>query len=69
MQKFEIHFADIVHKFFIDSSSYDYFYKFTSDYHIKNGLLLDPIINDYLTDKLSLNKEISLKDNSLHIYN
>ena len=42
---------------------------FKADYQIKNGLLLDPIINDYLTDKLSLNKEISLKDNSLHIYN
>ena len=61
--------GNFVHKFFIESSSYDYFYKFTSDDDIKNGLLLDPLINEYLTDKLSLNKEISLKDNSLHIYN
>jgi len=61
--------GNFVHKFFIESSSYDYFYKFTSDDHIENGLLLDPLINDYLTDKLSLNKEIRLKDNSLHIYN
>ena len=61
--------GNFIHKFFIETNFYDYFYKFTSDHNIDNGLTLDPIIDTYLNDKLNLNREIRLNDNSLHIYN
>ena len=61
--------GNYVHKFFIENNFYDCFYKFTSDHNIDIGLTLDPIIDSYLNDKLILNREIRLNDNSLHIYN
>ena len=61
--------GNYIHNFFIENNFYDYFYKFISDHNIDNGLTLDPIIDTYLNDKLNLNREIRLNDNSLHIYN
>ena len=61
--------GNFIHKFFMENTSFDYFYKFTSDDNIDNGLSLDPFIDIYLNNELTLNKEISLIDNSLHIYN
>ena len=61
--------GNFIHKFFMENTSFDYFYKFTSDDNIDNGLSLDPFIDIYLNNELTLNREISLIDNSLHIYN
>jgi diaminohydroxyphosphoribosylaminopyrimidine deaminase/5-amino-6-(5-phosphoribosylamino)uracil reductase len=61
--------GNFIHKFFMENTSYDYFYKFISDHNIDNGLSLDPFIDIYLNNELTLNREISLIDNSLHIYN
>ena len=61
--------GNLIHNFFIESNSYDYFYKFISDDDINSGLSLNTNIDRYLSKNLNLNSEIRLNNNSLHIYN
>ena len=61
--------GNYVHKFFISSEIYDYFYKFVSQDSIANGLTLDNLISEYLMTDMNHIKKIQLKDNSLDIYN
>ena len=61
--------GNYVHKLFISSQIYDYFYKFVSENTIIEGLSIDNHILEYLMNDLKQIKKIQLKDNSLHIYN
>ena len=61
--------GNLIHNFFIESNSYDYFYKIISDDNITSGLSLNTNIAGYLSKNLNLNSEIRLNNNSLHIYN
>ena len=61
--------GNYVHKLFISSQIYDYFYKFVSENTIIEGLSIDNHILEYLMNDMIQIKEIQLKDNSLHIYN
>ena len=61
--------GNYVHKLFISSQIYDYFYKFVSENIIIEGLSIDNHILEYLMNDLNQIKKIQLKDNSLHIYN
>ena len=61
--------GNYVHKLFISSQIYDYFYKFVSENIIIDGLSIDNHILEYLMNDMIQIKEIQLKDNSLHIYN
>ncbi len=61
--------GNYVHKLFISSQIYDYFYKFVSEDTIIEGLSIDNHILEYLMNDMIQIKEIQLKDNSLHIYN
>ena len=61
--------GNYVHKLFISSQIYDYFYKFVSENIIIDGLSIDNHIIKYLMNDLNQIKKIQLKDNSLHIYN
>ena len=61
--------GNYVHKLFISSQIYEYFYKFVSENIIIDGLSIDNNIIEYLMNDLNQIKKIQLKDNSLHIYN